>query len=258
MLVKSDSQKTYLAGDLALHKYKFEKKKFDKVINIWGADHFGDVAGLQAGVEALGHKGKLEIILLQFVTVLKKGKKLKISKRKGNIVALKDLLDEVGVDVVRFFFLQKSPNTHLNFDLDLAKEQSEKNPVYYVQYAHARICSILKKNSSSSAPVSNRADRHDLKQKLKLLEHPLELALIKQLIKLPEIVEDIASDYQVQRLSKYAMDVATHFHKFYTDCRVINEKKPELTQARLALVKATQIVLKNTLDLMGITAPEKM
>jgi len=251
VLIKSDGSKTYLAGDLGFHKYKFEKKKFDKVINIWGADHFGDIPGLMAGVGALGHKGKLEIILLQFVTLLKKGEKLKISKRKGNVVTLQELLDEVGSDVVRFFFLQRSANTHLNFDLDLAREQSEKNPVYYIQYAYARICSILRK-----LKVKNEKLKVTVKN-LKLLNHPLELKLIKQLIKFPEIIKDTAKDYQIQRLPRYAFETAGCFHQFYKNCRVLIEDK-ELSNARLSLIFATKVVLKNTLDIMGISAPEKM
>lgn len=250
VVVKSDGDRTYLAGDLGLHKYKFEK--FDKVINIWGADHFGDVAGLMGGVEALGHKGKLEIILLQFVSLLKKGEKVKMSKRKGNVVELRELLDEVGSDAVRFFFLQRSADTHLTFDLDLAKEQSEKNPVFYVQYAHARICSILAK-----LQITNYKFKIAI-QNLKLLNHSSELKLIKQLIRLPEVVEDTARDYQVQRLPGYAQELATSFHQFYTECRVLDDNNKELTGVRLALVMASKIVFKNTLDLMGISAPEKM
>lgn len=238
--------KTYLAADIAYHRYKFEEKKFDKVINIWGADHYGDVAGLLAGVEALGHKGKLEMILLQFVTILERGEVMKMSKRKGVYVEMDQLLDSVGKDAVRFFFLEKSADTHLNFDLALAKEQSEKNPVYYVQYAHARICSILAK-AKTQAKAGN----------LFLLTHPSELKLIKQLLRLPEIIEDTAKDYQTQRLPGYALDLAAAFHRFYHDCQVISENK-KITQARLSLAAATKIVLKNTLDLMGISAPEKM
>ena len=247
VVVKSDGWKTYLAGDIALHRYKFEKKKFDKVINIWGADHAGDVAGLQAGVEALGHKGKLDIILLQFVTIIERGEKKKMSKRRGTFVTMDELLDKVGSDVTRFFFLQKSADTHLNFDLSLAKEQSEKNPVYYIQYAHARICSILRKATSYKLQATS----------YKLLNHPSELNLIKQLIRFPEIIEDTAEDYQVQRIPQYAIDLATVFHQFYRDCQVLTENR-SLTLARLALILATKIVLKNTLDLMGISAPEKM
>ncbi len=249
VLVKKDGTKTYLAGDIAYHKYKFENKKFDKVINVWGADHSGDVPGLQAGVSALGHKGKLDIILLQFVTLLH-GKKM--SKRKGIYVTMDELLDEVGKDVTRFFFLQKSADNHLTFDMALAKEQSKKNPVYYIQYAYTRIHSILNK-----APNPNA--QYLIKSKIPMtkLEAPSELALIKQLIRLPEVVEDTAKDYQIQRLPNYAMELVAAFHKFYEECRVISNDK-EKTQARLNLVMATKIVLKNILYLMGISAPEKM
>ena len=248
VVIKSDGRKTYLAGDLALHQYKFKNKKFDRVINIWGADHYGDVPGLQAGVSALGFKGKLDIILLQFVTLFEKGREIKMSKRLGTFVTMDELLDMVGVDAVRFFFLQKSANTHLNFDLELAKEQSEKNPVYYIQYANARIYSILKKSNVKFSKS---------KVNFNLLVHSSELNLIKQLIRFPEILEDTTKDYQVQRIPQYALDLATAFHRFYRDCRVLSEDK-KLSQARLSLVFSAQIVLKNTLDLMGISAPEKM
>lgn len=250
-MVKADGDKTYLAGDMAYHRYKFEKKKFDKVIDIWGADHTGDVPGLRAGVEALGHKGKLDILLLQFVTLLERGEKLKISKRKGIFVTMDELLDEVGVDVARFFFLQKSANTHLNFDLTLAKAEGEKNPVYYIQYAHARIASILRKLKTQDSRLKTTA------QNSKLLNHSSELNLIKQLMRFPEVVEDTAQDYQVQRLPQYARDLATAFHQFYRDCQVLSENR-ELIEARLSLILATKTVLKNVLDLMGISAPEKM
>lgn len=244
VIVKSDGNKTYLAGDLGLHNYKF--KTFDKVINIWGADHFGDVPGLMNGVEALGHKGKLEIILLQFVTLIKQGEKVKISKRKGNVVEFRELLEEVGVDATRFFFLQRSNNTHVNFDLDLAKERSDKNPVYYVQYALVRTLSILRKTKQKSS----------LKN-LDLLKKDSEMRLVKQLLRYPEIIEQTANDYQTQRLPKYAMDIASSFHSFYAGCKVLSEDK-ELTGARLALTEATKLVLKDILDIMGISQPEKM
>lgn len=251
VVVKADGLKTYLAGDIAYHRYKFEKKEFDKVIDVWGADHYGDVPGLMAGVEALGHKDKLEIILHQFITLIEKGEKKKMSKRKGIYVTMDELLNLIGLDIVRFFFLQKSINTHLNFDLDLARQQSEKNPVYYVQYAHARICSILRK-----LKIKNEKLKITIKN-LKLLNHPNELVLIKQLIRLPEIIEDTAKDYQVQRIPQYVIDLATSFHQFYRDCQVLTEDK-NLSEARLGLILATKIVLKNTLNLMGISAPEKM
>lgn len=251
VLVKKDGSKTYLAGDLALHQYKFGTKKFQKVIDILGADHQGDVPGLQAGVTALGYKGKLDIILLQFVTIFKEGKPLKMSKRRGIFITMDQLLEEVGRDAVRFFFLEKSANTHLNFDLDLAKEQSEKNPVYYIQYAHARICSILNKAKEKEIKFERKVNG------LKLLNHPQELNLMRELIRFPEIIEDTSRDYQVQRLPQYGLELAEAFHGFYRDCKVlINEERLRL--ARLALILATKIVLQNTLALMGISAPEKM
>ena len=243
VVIKKDGNKTYLAGDIALHNDKF--KKFDKVINVWGADHHGDILGLMSGVEAIGHKGKLEIILLQFVTILEKGEKQKMSKRAGNYVLMDELLDKVGVDATRFFFLQKSSDTHLNFDLELAKEQSSKNPVFYIQYAYARICSILKKIEAE--------EKGDLNK----LTHQTELNLIKQLIKFPEIIEDTTKDYQVQRIPYYAIELANDFHRFYESCRVLGENN-EIVESRVSLIKATQIILKNTLKLMGISAPEKM
>jgi arginyl-tRNA synthetase len=246
VLVKSDNWKTYLAGDLALHDYKL--KNFDKLINIWGADHYGDIPGLMALVEALGHKGKLEIILYQFITILEGGEKKRMSKRKGVFVTMDELLEEVGRDVVRFFFLEKSADTHLNFDLSLAKEQSEKNPVYYIQYAYARICSILR-----NTKISPRPEEIDFQ----LLNSPAELRLIKQLIRLPEVIRDTAQDYQVQRLPKYIFETSACFHQFYKNCRVLTDNK-ELTKARLGLIYSTKIVLKNVLDIMGISAPEKM
>ncbi len=246
VMVKSNEWKTYLAGDAAHHEYKFKDKKFDKVINVWGADHYGDIVGLKAIVDALGYKDKLEVIILQFITLYEKGEKLRMSKRAGHYVTMDDLIEMVGKDVVRFFFLARSADTHLNFDLDLAKEQSEKNPVYYIQYAYARICSILKK-----------AKVKKIKLDYSLLKHSSEISLIKQLLKFPEIIEDISKDYQVQKLPQYATDLATIFHKFYQDCKVLTEDEA-LQKARLDLVLATKNILKNTFDLMGISAPEKM
>lgn len=253
VVVKKDGQKTYLAGDIAYHRQKFEKSKFDKVINIWGADHHGDVPGLMAGVDALGYQGKLEIILLQFVTLLEKGAKKRMSKRAGVYVFMDELLDNVGKDAVRFMFLQKSPDTHLNFDITLAKEQSKNNPVYYVQYSYARICSIFRK----MLPTIDVAEEINLNL-FALLTHPAELNLIRQLNKFSEIIEDTAKDYQVQRLPQYAVELAGDFHKFYEQCRVLGEDNMDLSRARVGLTKAAQIILKNTLVLMGVSVLEKM
>jgi len=180
------------------------------------------------------------------VRLVRDGKEVKMSKRAGVYVRLDELIDEVGLDVARFFFLARGAKSHLNFDLSLAKERSEKNPVYYVQYAHARTHSILAKSKIKSR-----------KYRTKELNHPSELSLAKQLIKFPEIIKDTAYDYQVQRLPRYAVDLAACFHRFYQDCKVLTDEK-NLRSARMGLVLATKIVLKNTLNLMGISSPEKM
>ena len=248
VLVKADGEKTYLTSDVAYLKNKFARG-FQKLIFFWGADHYGYVSRIKAAAEALGYKKEqIDIIIMQLVRLIQEGKEARMSKRTGTYVTLDELINEVGLDVSRFFFVSRAADSHLNFDLNLAKEQSEKNPVYYVQYAHARICSILKKSKAKLFEAELRTD---------LLAYPAELKLIKQLMIFPEIIEDTAKDYQVQRLPQYAVDLATVFHQFYRDCRVIGEDK-NLTQARLALVSTTQIVLKNTLSLMGISAPEKM
>jgi len=251
---------TYLLQDIAYHYNKFVERKFDKVIDIWGADHHGYVARLEAAKKALAMPGELKIIIMQLVRLFQGGQEVKMSKRLGTYVTLDELLDEIPLDVARFFFLMYSSDTHMDFNMDLAKEQSQKNPVYYVQYAHARISSILAKvKSQNFYPERSRGTKFKIQNsKLNLLNDPAELLLIKQLIRLPEIVEDTANDYQVQRLPQFALELVRAFHKFYEECRVIDEKNPELTQARLNLVEATRIALKNTLDLMGISAPEKM
>ncbi len=246
VIVRSDGTPTYCLPDMAYHKDKFERG-FDKVIDIWGADHAGDVKRVLGGIEALGYGNKLKILIHQMVRLIKGGKEVRMSKRAGIYVTLEELVDEVGLDVARFFFLMNSLDTHMDFDLDLAKERSEKNPVFYVQYAHARISSILRKAKSLKPQAKN----------LELLNHQAELNLIRQLIKFPEIIEDTARDYEVHRLPYYAMQLATTFHDFYEKCRVISDDK-ELSQARLALVNATKIVLENVLGVMGISAPERM
>jgi len=242
-------EETYFLSDIAYLKNKFERG-FEYLIFFLGAEHHGYTSRLKAATEALGYNpDNVKPIIMQLVRLFEEGKQVRMSKRTGTYITLDELIDEVGPDVSRFFFLTRSYGSHLNFDLDLAKEQSEKNPVYYVQYAHARICSILKRIKNKELRIKNFDSS--------LLNHPSELNLIKQLIRLPEIIVDTSRDYQVQRLPQYAIDLATIFHQFYRDCRVISDDK-ELAQTRLALVLATKIVLQNTLDLMGISAPEKM
>ncbi|MFH1423872.1 MAG: arginine--tRNA ligase [Candidatus Nealsonbacteria bacterium] len=246
VLIKAGGEETYLTSDIAYLKNKLARG-FQKLIFFWGADHYGYVARLKAAAEALGYKKEqINIIVMQLVRLIREGKEVRMSKRTGTYVTLDELIDEVGLDVARFFFLTRSADTHLNFDLALAKTQSDKNPVYYIQYAHARICSILRKAKMLKVGPSTS-----------LLEHPTEMKLIRQLMRFPEVIEDTAKDYQVQRLPQYAVDLAAVFHQFYRDCHVISEDK-NLTQARLSLVSATQIVLKNALSLMGVSAPEKM
>jgi len=254
VVLRSNGEPTYFALDCAYHKNKFVTRKFDRVINVWGADHHGDLARLKGFVKALGFEDKFDIIVHQFVRIIKDGKEVRMSKRTGNYITVDDLLDEVGCDVYRFFMLEYSPDSHLTFDLDLAKEESEKNPVYYVQYAYARINSILAKSKLQNPNYKSMSNDKNSN----LLNQPAEIALMKKLIKLPELVEEIVGDYQVQKLPLYAIELARAFHHFYEKCPIINSGDSKLTAARLELIKATKIVLKNTLDLIGVSAPEKM
>jgi len=250
-LVKSDGEMTYFFSDLAYHWNKFAVRNFALAIDVWGADHYGYLARVKAGLAALKiPEEKLAVIVMQLVRLVENGREIKMSKRAGTYVTLDELIDEVGADVAKFFFLMSSPSSHMDFDLALAKEKSEKNPVYYVQYAHARICSIFKKSKiqSSKSKVNTR---------YQLLSHPSELALLKELDYFPELVYDVARNYEVHRLTHYAIGLAKLFHAFYRDCRVVGEEK-NLTEARLGLILATQIVLKNLLGLIGVSAPEKM
>ena len=250
VIKKKDGETTYLASDIPYHKNKFERG-FDHVINIWGADHHGYVSRMKAAVEALGYGGKLEIIIVQLVRVIKGGKEFRMSKRKGMYVALDWLLDEVGLDAARFFFLMKSANAHLDFDLDLAKERSAKNPVYYVQYAHARISSILKKVGESGTIDTSKVD-------FTALKHKSELDLIREILKWPEYLEKVARSYEVHLLPYLAIEIAKKLHLFYRDCPVLQAESEELKVARIALLRATQIVLRNILNTLGISAPDKM
>lgn len=247
VLIKADKEKTYFASDVAYLKNKFDRG-FKKLIIIWGADHYGYIRRIKAAAKALGYKKEqIDVIIMQMVRLLEKGKEVKMSKRAGIFVTLDELINEVGLDAARFFFLMRGADSHLNFDLDLAKKKSADNPVYYVQYAYARICSIFRKG---------KTEVMEIKGELELNEKE-EFDLIRHLIKFPEIIEDTAEDYQVQRIPQYAVELADSFHHFYEKCRVVSEDK-KITQARLNLILAVKIVLKNVLDLMAISAPEKM
>jgi len=249
VLVKKGGEKTYFASDIAYMKDKFERN-FDLLIYLWGADHYGYIERMKSACSALGYnKDQIRIIIMQLVRLIKEGKAMRMSKRKGDYVTLKELVDEVGLDVARFFFLQRASNTHLNFDLSLAKEKTEKNPVFYIQYAYARACSILKKSGIKEK---------DLKvNSLKELSDSSELNLSKKILRFPEIIEDTAFDYQVQRIPGYAMELTSSFHHFYHECRVISDSE-RTSRARHLLVIAFKKTLKNTFDLMGISSPEEM
>jgi arginyl-tRNA synthetase len=216
-----------------------------------GADHFGYLKRFEAAARALGFTGELKFVVCQLVRLMKDGKEVRMSKRAGNVVYIDDLIDEVGHDATRFFFLMYSPDTHMNFDLGLAKERSQKNPVYYVQYAHARICSILNKKQETKNEKQENVD-------LSLLTHEKELNLMKELNKFPELIAEISESYEVHKLPHYAINLADKFHSFYDVCRVIDDANPELTKARLFLVNAVRIVLSEALNLIGVSAPESM
>lgn len=255
VLLKSDGEKTYFANDTAYHFDKFSKRKFDKVVDFWGADHHGYVARMLAAVSAMGFPGRLEVVILQMVRLIKNGKEFRMSKRKGTYVAMDDLLELIGgkdaADVARFFFLSHSFNTHMDFDLDLAQKRTEKNPVYYVKYAHARICGILENSKNLKLPKAN----------LNLLSASEEMELAEILSGFPALISGIVlmKDYPVHLLTFYVRDLATAFHRFYDKCRVIDEADLKMTSARLALVQATQIVLKTALEkIIGVEAPVKM
>lgn len=250
VLVRSDGMPTYFASDVAYHYNKFLERKFDTVINIWGADHQGHVSRMIAVVNALGiEPERLKIIICQLVTLRRGQEIVRVSKRSGDIITLREVIEEVGADACRFFFLSRSADAQMDFDLELAKKQSTDNPVYYVQYAHARIASILRLAKERGIDYAEGD--------VSLLTTEPELTLIRQMVLLPEIVELVAATLEPHHLPYYALDLATAFHSFYKQCRVIS-KNHELTWARLKLVKAAQIILAITLHLMGMTAPESM
>lgn len=251
VLVRSDGTPTYLASDLAYHRDKFQRG-FQRVINLWGADHHGYIARVKAGLAALGYDPeRLEVLILQLVRLTRGQEPVRMSKREGELYTLDELLDEVGVDAARFFFLMRSADSHLDFDLEQAKKQSSENPVYYVQYAHARIRSILRQ------PQTGEVLAQVPQPNLLLLQEPEERQLMLRLCLFEEEVAAAAQKRAPHRLPPYLLDVASHFHGFYTRHRVLGVE-PELSRARLALVEATAVVLRNGLSLLGVEAPERM
>ena len=253
VLVRANGFPTYFAADIAYHYNKFAVRGFDRVINVWGADHHGHVARLKGAMDAIGLDGsKLDIVLMQLVRLMKDGKPYKMSKRTGKAISLTDLIEEVPVDAARFYFNMREPNSTFDFDLDLAIEQSAQNPVYYVQYAHARICSILRKLAEEG--VSPRACTAD---ELDAMDGPFETELIRCLARFPQEIVETARSYDPAKLTKYAVEAATLFHKFYDKCRIRGEAEP-LMQARLNLCLAVRTVLRNVLTILKITVPESM
>ena len=248
--IKSTGEPTYRLPDTAYHRDKVNRE-YDLIIDVFGADHLDTYPDVLLALKALGlNTDHIRVLLYQFVTLLRGGEKVKMSTRKATFVTLNELIKEVGSDVVRYFFIMRGVNSHLNFDLDLAKDQSDKNPVYYLQYAHARICNIIKHGDSMGILKNSECNPS-------LLNHPSEIALLKQLEKFPEIIYNAHLSLEPHNIANFLHEIANRFHKYYADCRIISEDE-ELTNARLTLSTATKTVIGNGLKLLGITAPEKM
>jgi len=253
VIVKSSGEPTYRLPDIAYHIDKI-RRGYECIIDIFGSDHGDTYREVLAGIEGLGYDvSKIRIIIHQMVTFVKEGKPVKMSKRSDTVYSLDDLLDDVGENVAQFFFVMRSANTHLDFDIALAKEQSDKNPVFYLQYAHARICGILR-NSAEVFPERNI----DTKPELSMLKEPEEIALMKSLSLFPDAVETAYATLEPHKIITYLNELAENYHKFYHNHRVINKEEKELSYARLSLCEASKIVLKNGFDIIGINAPERM
>ncbi|MGM0843476.1 MAG: arginine--tRNA ligase [Bacillota bacterium] len=251
VLIKNDGTYTYLTPDISYHRDKFERGH-DTLINIWGADHHGYIPRMKAAIEALGYsRDQLEVEVIQLVHLFKNGEKMKMSKRTGKAVTMRDLVEEVGLDAVRYFFAMRSADTHMDFDLDLAVSQSNENPVYYAQYAHARICSILRQAEEQGISFEDGVD-------YSLLKAEKTIELLKKLGDFPGIVADAAEKRTPHRIANYVNELASTFHSFYNAEKVLDTENPELTKARLSLIKAVRITMKNALKLIGVSSPEKM
>jgi arginyl-tRNA synthetase len=252
VIIKQDGEYTYFTSDIAYHKKKIDQE-YDEIIDIWGADHHGYIPRVEAVIEALGYpKEKLKVILVQMVNLLRGGKPVQMSKRAGEFITLRDVIDEVGADTTKFIFLTRRPDSHLDFDLEIAKTQSSENPVFYVQYANARINSIFKHAREKGTDTGMFSDAD-----LSLLSAPEELRLIKKLLLYPMIFEGAAKAHEPHRITFYLQELSGMFHPYYNKYRIIVEDDA-LTAARLALCEAIRIVLNEGLQVLGISAPEKM
>jgi arginyl-tRNA synthetase len=252
VVVRNNGIPTYFAADIAYHRNKF-RRGFDRVINVWGADHHGHVARMKGAMVALGYDpNRLDVVIMQLVRLYRGGEIVRMSKRTGTLVTLDELVDEVGKDAARFFFVLRSPDSHLDFDLELAKNESQGNPVFYVQYAYARICSILRQCQAQgfNLPEVKETNLHVLKE-------PEELDLLRKLAEFPEEVNVAAKTLAPQRLPHYVLDLAGLFHSFYNHHRVLIDDA-ELRNARLLLMQAVKITVNNVLTMLGVSAPERM
>ncbi|HCD71528.1 MAG TPA: arginine--tRNA ligase, partial [Thermovirga lienii] len=253
VLIRSNGAPTYFMSDIVYHKNKFDRG-FDMVIDVWGADHHGYIPRMKAAVQALGRSPEdLQILLIQFVNLLRGGKQVSMSTRSGEFVTLREVMDEVGVDAARYFFVMRRSDSHLDFDLDLAKSSTNENPVFYVQYAHARIHSIFREAKTRGVFLPENLEEVDFS----LLTSPEELSLIRKISVFPEEIAKAAEELAPHRVTFYLYDVASVFHSFYNAHRVLGVE-PELEKARLCLVEAARVVIANSLKLLGVSAPEKM
>ena len=250
VVVRENGVPTYLAADIAYHKDKFERG-FSTLINLWGADHHGYICRVKAAMTALGFNAdNLKILLLQMVSLYRGGELVKMSKRTGESITLRELMEEVGTDAARYFFLMRSIDSQLDFDLDLAKKQSSENPVYYIQYAHARICSIFRQAEENNLYIPEVP-------KFSMMTTAAEIDLINKIFEYPDEIEKAAAEFAPQRIARYVYDLAAQFHSFYRDCRILGVDE-DLAQARLALVKITAHTIKHALNLLGVSAPTSM
>ena len=251
VVVRDNGNHTYFASDIAYHFDKFERG-YDKIINVWGADHHGYISRVKASIDALGHSpDKLEILLVQFANLYRGGSKVQMSTRSGSFVTLEDLRKEVGNDAARFFYILRKSEQHMDFDLDLAKSKTNENPVYYIQYAHARICSVFRQANEKEMEVDHS------QANLSLLTEGIEKNIIKELSRYKSVLESSAIQYEPHQLAYYLRDLSTHFHSYYNACKFIVEDK-HLTQARFSLIHATRQILINGLSILGVSAPESM
>ena len=248
VLKKSDGYYTYMTPDIANHLYKYDRG-YEYLVNIWGADHHGYIPRMKAAMEALGYpRDNLQVDLCQMVRMVENGEEVKMSKRTGNAITLRELCDDIGVDCTRYFFLSKALDTHMDFDLTLARTRNNDNPVYYAQYAYARICSVLKQ----------AANGYHKQDSYTLLNDPKEIDLIKHITSFPDVVADAAINRSPNKICNFIQRLAQYFHSFYGACKINDPSNPELTNERLALADATRITLKNALQLLGVSAPEQM